>query len=152
MKRLISMLLLLAMLLSCLPVSVLADDTAIIEAEEIVDAAPTEDADAEELPEEEPLEEEVPAEETPEEQSSDEEMAVTLSADGERFFYFSAETKKELLIAPRKISFTAGSAHLRRAESGGHYAQAHKRRLPVRHQRRGEGLYHFVRALRAWTS
>ena len=56
MKRLISMLLLLAMLLSCLPVSVSADDTAITEAEEIVDAAPEEDADTEEPSEEEPLE------------------------------------------------------------------------------------------------
>lgn len=107
MKRLISMLLLLAMLLSCLPVSVSADDTAITEAAEIVDAAPAEDADAEELPEEKPLEE-LPTEETPEEQSSDEELAAVLSADGESFFYFSAETKKELLIAPRKIPFTAG--------------------------------------------
>ena len=108
MKRLISMLLLLAMLLSCLPVSVSADDTAITEAEEIVDAAPAEDADAEERPEEAPLEEELPAEETPEEQSAEEEMAAVLSTDGESFFYFSAETKKELLIAPRKIPFTAG--------------------------------------------
>lgn len=108
MKRLISMLLLLAMLLSCLPVSVSADDTAITEAEEIVDAAPAEDADAEEPPEEEPLEEEIPTEETPDEQSAEEEMAAVLSADGESFFYFSAETKKELLIAPRKVPFTAG--------------------------------------------
>ena len=108
MKRLISVLLLLAMLLSCLPVSVSADDTAITEAEEIVDAAPAEDADAEEPPEEEPLEEEIPTEETPDEQSAEEEMAAVLSADGESFFYFSAETKKELLIAPRKIPFTSG--------------------------------------------
>lgn len=108
MKRLISMLLLLAMLLSCLPVSVLADDTAIIEAEEIVDAAPEEDADTEEPSEEEPLEEEIPTEETPDEQSAEEEMAAVLSADGESFFYFSAETKKELLIAPRKVPFTSG--------------------------------------------
>ena len=108
MKRLISVLLLLAMLLSCLPVSVSADDTAITEAEEIVDAAPEENADAEELPEEEPLEEEIPTEETPDEQSAEEEMAAVLSADGESFFYFSAEAKKELLIAPRKVPFAAG--------------------------------------------
>ena len=108
MKRFVSVVLLLALLLGCLPVSVLADDTAITEAEEIVDAAPTEDADAEELPEEEPLEEEVPAEEVPEEQSAEEEMAAAFSADEESFFYFSAETKKDLLIAPRKIPFTAG--------------------------------------------
>ena len=110
MKRLISVLLLLAMLLSCLPVSVSADDTAITEAEEIVDAAPEENADAEELPEEEPLEEEIPTEETPDEQSAEEEMAAVLSADGESFFYFSAEAKKELLIAPRKVPFAASSA------------------------------------------
>ena len=108
MKRLISVLLLLAMLLSCLPVSVSADDTAITEAEEIVDAAPEENADAEELPEEEPLEEEIHTEETPDEQSAEEEMAAVLSADGESFFYFSAEAKKELLIAPRKVPFAAG--------------------------------------------
>ena len=108
MKRLISVLLLLAMLLSCLPVSVSADDTAITEAEEIVDAAPEENADAEEPSEEEPLEEEIHTEETPDEQSAEEEMAAVLSADGESFFYFSAETKKELLIAPRKVPFAAG--------------------------------------------
>ena len=83
MNRLISMLLLLAMLLSCLPVSVSADDTAITEAEEIVDAAPEEDADTEEPSEEEPLEEEIHTEETPDEQSAEEEMAAVLSADGE---------------------------------------------------------------------
>ena len=35
-------------------------------------------------------------------------MAAVLSADGESFFYFSAEAKKELLIAPRKVPFAAG--------------------------------------------
>lgn len=100
MKRLISMLLLLAMLLSCLPVSVSADDTAITEAEEIVDAAPEEDADAEEPPEEEPLEEEIPTEE-------DAPLADAFAMP-EHFFYFSAEVKDKLLIAPVKIAYEAG--------------------------------------------
>ena len=105
MKRLISMLLLLAMLLSCLPVSVLADDTAIIEAEEIVDAAPAEDA--EELPEEEPPEEEIPTEEeTPIADAFA--MPAALSESPEHFFYFSAEAKDKLLIAPVKIAYEAG--------------------------------------------
>ena len=107
MKRLISMLLLLAMLLSCLPVSVSADDTAITEAEEIVDAAPAEDADAEELPEEEPLEEEIPTEEDAPLADAFA-MPETLSENPEHFFYFSAEVKDKLLIAPRKIPFTSG--------------------------------------------
>lgn len=107
MKRLISMLLLLAMLLSCLPVSVSADDTAITEAEEIVDAAPAEDADAEEPPEEEPLEEEIPTEEDAPLADAFA-MPETLSENPEHFFYFSAEVKDKLLIAPVKIAYEAG--------------------------------------------
>ena len=83
MKRFVSILLLLALLVSCLPVSVLADNAAPAEAEDLVDAAPAEDAEVEALP-------------------------AAQSADGENFFYFSAETKKTLLVAPRKIPFTAG--------------------------------------------
>ena len=82
-KRLISALLLLAMLLSCLPLGVLAADAEPVEAENTVDAAPAKDAEVEALP-------------------------AAQSADGENFFYFSAETKKTLLVAPRKIPFTAG--------------------------------------------
>ncbi|MEI3078239.1 MAG: hypothetical protein V8T00_02660 [Oscillospiraceae bacterium] len=107
MKRLISVLLLLAMLLSCLPVSVSADDTAITEAEEIVDAAPEENADAEELPEEEPLEEEIPTEEDAPLADAFA-MPETLSENPEHFFYFSAEVKDKLLIAPVKIAYEAG--------------------------------------------
>ena len=71
------------MLLSCLPLSVLAADAEPVEAENTVDAAPAKDAEVEALP-------------------------AAQSADGENFFYFSAETKKTLLVAPRKIPFTAG--------------------------------------------
>ena len=45
MKRLISILLLLALLVSCLPVSVLADNAAPAEVEDLVDAAPAEAAE-----------------------------------------------------------------------------------------------------------
>ena len=107
MKRLISMLLLLAMLLSCLPVSVLADDTAITEAEEIVETVPAEDADAEELPEEEPAEEEIPTEEDALLADAFI-MPEALSESPEHFFYFSAEAKDKLLIAPVKIAYAAG--------------------------------------------
>lgn len=82
-KRMTAALLLLAMLLSCLPLGVLAADAEPVEAENTVDAAPAKDAEVEDLP-------------------------AAQSADGENFFYFSAETKKTLLVAPRKIPFTAG--------------------------------------------
>ena len=82
-KRMTAALLLLVMLLSCLPLGVLAADAEPVEAENTVDAAPAEDAEVEALP-------------------------AAQSADGENFFYFSAETKKTLLVAPRKIPFTAG--------------------------------------------
>ena len=82
-KRMTAALLLLVMLLSCLPLSVLAADAEPVEAENTVDAAPAKDAEVEALP-------------------------AAQSADGENFFYFSAETKKTLLVAPRKIPFTAG--------------------------------------------
>ena len=88
MKRLISILLLLAMLLSCLPLGVLAADAEPVEAENTVDAAPAEDAEIEDV--------------------AAAALPAAQSADGENFFYFSAETKKTLLVAPRKIPFTAG--------------------------------------------
>ena len=88
MKRFVSILLLLALLVSCLPVSVLADNAAPAEAEDLVDAAPAEAAEVED--------------------TAAEALPAAQSADGEAFFYFSAETKKTLLVAPRKIPFTAG--------------------------------------------
>ena len=77
MKRFVSVVLLLALILGCLPVSVLADDTALPEAE-----AFTEDAPAEDVP------------------------AVLASEEG-GFFYFSAESDGKLLVAPVKISFAS---------------------------------------------
>ena len=88
MKRFVSILLLLALLVSCLPVSVLADNAAPAEVEDLVDAAPAEAAEVED--------------------TAAETLPAAQSADGEAFFYFSAETKKTLLVAPRKIPFTAG--------------------------------------------
>lgn len=82
-KRMTAALLLLAMLLSCLPLSVLAADAEPVEAENTVDAAPAEDAEVEALP-------------------------AAQSADGENFFYFSAEAEGKLLIAPVKISYQDG--------------------------------------------
>lgn len=88
MKRFVSILLLLALFVSCLPVSVLADNAAPTETEDLADAAPAEDAEVEDV--------------------EAEALPAAQSADGENFFYFSAETKKTLLVAPRKIPFTAG--------------------------------------------
>ena len=87
-KRMTAALLLLVMLLSCLPLSVLAADAEPVEAENTGDAAPAEDAEVED--------------------TAAEALPAAQSADGENFFYFSAETKKTLLVAPRKIPFTAG--------------------------------------------
>ena len=55
-KRMTAALLLLAMLLSCLPLSVLAADAELVEAEETVDTVPAENTDAE-VTTEEPVEE-----------------------------------------------------------------------------------------------
>lgn len=91
-KRLISALLLLAMLLSCLPLSVLAADAEPVEAENTVDAAPAENTDAE-VTTEEPVEE----------------AAISTQAvNASGYFYFSAETANKLLIAPVRIAFTDG--------------------------------------------
>ena len=88
MKRFISILLLLAMLLSCLPLSVLAADAEQVEAENTVDAAPAEDAKVED--------------------TAAGALPAAQSADGENFFYFSAEAEGRLLIAPVKISYQDG--------------------------------------------
>ena len=88
MKRLISILLLLAMLLSCLPLGVLAADAEPVEAENTVDAAPAEDAEIEDV--------------------AAAALPAAQSADGENFFYFSAEAEGKLLIAPVKISYQDG--------------------------------------------
>lgn len=87
-KRMTAALLLLAMLLSCLPLGVLAADAEPVEAENTVDAAPAEDAEIED--------------------AAAEALPAAQSADGENFFYFSAEAEGKLLIAPVKISYQDG--------------------------------------------
>lgn len=91
-KRMTAALLLLAMLLSCLPLGVLAADAEPVEAEETVDTAPAENTDAE-VTTEEPVEE----------------AAISTQAvNASGYFYFSAETANKLLIAPTRIAFTDG--------------------------------------------
>lgn len=91
-KRMTAALLLLAMLLSCLPLSVLAADAELVEAEETVDTVPAENTDAE-VTTEEPVEE----------------AAISTQAvNASGYFYFSAETANKLLIAPTRIAFTDG--------------------------------------------
>ncbi len=83
-KRMTAALLLLAMLLSCLPLGVLAADAEPVEAEEAADA--------------------VTAEEIVTEEAEISTQAVNASG----YFYFSAETANKLLIAPTRITFTDG--------------------------------------------
>ena len=91
-KRMTAALLLLAMLLSCLPLGVLAADAEPVEAEETVDIVPAETAD-EEVTTEEPVEE----------------AAISTQAvNANNYFYFSAESKDQLLIAPTRIAFMDG--------------------------------------------
>lgn len=91
-KRMTAALLLLAMLLACLPLGVLAADAEPVEAEETVDIVPAETAD-EEVTTEEPVEE----------------AAISTQAvNANNYFYFSAETANKLLIAPTRIAFTDG--------------------------------------------
>ena len=91
-KRMTAALLLLAMLLSCLPLGVLAADAEPVEVSETVDTAPAETAD-EEVTAEEPVEE----------------AAISTQAvNANNYFYFSAETANKLLIAPVRIAFTDG--------------------------------------------
>lgn len=91
-KRMTAALLLLAMLLSCLPLGVLAADAEPVEAEETVDTVPAENTDAE-VTTEEPVEE----------------AAISTQAvNASGYFYFSAETANKLLIAPVRIAFTDG--------------------------------------------
>lgn len=91
-KRMTAALLLLAMLLSCLPLGVLAADAELVEAEETVDTVPAGNTDAE-VTTEEPVEE----------------AAISTQAvNASGYFYFSAETANKLLIAPVRIAFTDG--------------------------------------------
>lgn len=104
-KRMTAALLLLAMLLSCLPLSVLAADAELVEAEETVDTVPAENTDAE-VTTEEPVEE----------------AAISTQAvNASRYFYFSAETANKLLIAPTRIAFTDGQT-IRQALNASKYS------------------------------
>ena len=91
-KRMTAALLLLAMLLACLPLGVLAADAEPVEAEETVDTVPAEDTGTEEIAEE-------PVEEA---------AISTQAVNANNYFYFSAETANKLLIAPTRIAFTDG--------------------------------------------
>ena len=104
-KRMTAALLLLAMLLSCLPLSVLAADAELVEAEETVDTVPAENTDAE-VTTEEPVEE----------------AAISTQAvNASGYFYFSAETANKLLIAPTRIAFTDGQT-IRQALNASKYS------------------------------
>lgn len=104
-KRMTAALLLLAMLLSCLPLSVLAADAELVEAEETVDTVPAENTDAE-VTTEEPVEE----------------AAISTQAvNASGYFYFSAETANKLLIAPMRIAFTDGQT-IRQALNASKYS------------------------------
>lgn len=104
-KRMTAALLLLAMLLSCLPLSVLAADAELVEAEETVDTVPAENTDAE-VTTEEPVEE----------------AAISTQAiNASGYFYFSAETANKLLIAPTRIAFTDGQT-IREALNASRYS------------------------------
>ena len=104
-KRMTAALLLLVMLLSCLPLSVLAADAELVEAEETVDTVPAENTDAE-VTTEEPVEE----------------AAISTQAvNASGYFYFSAETANKLLIAPVRIAFTDGQT-IRQALNASKYS------------------------------
>ena len=104
-KRMTAALLLLAMLLSCLPLGVLAADAEPVEAEETMDTVPAENTDAE-VTTEEPVEE----------------AAISTQAvNASGYFYFSAETANKLLIAPVRIAFTDGQT-IRQALNASQYS------------------------------
>lgn len=104
-KRMTAALLLLAMLLSCLPLGVLAADAELVEAEETVDTVPAGNTDAE-VTTEEPVEE----------------AAISTQAvNASGYFYFSAETANKLLIAPVRIAFTDGQT-IRQALNASKYS------------------------------
>ena len=92
-KRLISALLLLAILLSCLPFTALAAETEETEVSDVPTSEITELVDMD-----------ISAEPVT--------LASGEDASAENFFYFSAETENVLLVAPRKIRFSDGQTIL----------------------------------------
>ena len=97
MKRLISILLLLAMLLSCLPLSVLAAET---ETPDVGDAP---------IPE---------ITETADTASTNE--PVTLTNDSAGFFYLTATAADRVIIAPERVAYTAGQTIMQALLASGH--------------------------------
>ena len=97
MKRLISILLLLAMLLSCLPLSVLAVET---EAPEVGDVP---------IPE---------ITETADTASTNE--PVTLTNDSAGFFYLTATAADRVIIAPERVNYAAGQTIAQALLASGH--------------------------------
>ncbi len=104
-KRKPAALLLLAMLLSCLPLGVLAADAEPVEEPGTVDAVPVEDTGTEEIAEE-------PVEEA---------AISTQAVNANNYFYFSAETASKLLIAPVRLAFTDGQT-IRQALNASKYS------------------------------
>lgn len=104
-KRMTAALLLLAMLLSCLPLGVLAADAEPVEEPGTVDAVPVEDTGTEEIAEE-------PVEEA---------AISTQAVNANNYFYFSAETASKLLIAPVRLAFTDGQT-IRQALNASKYS------------------------------
>ena len=96
-KRMTAALLLLAMLLSCLPLGVLAADAEPVEEPGTVDAMPVEDTGTEEA------------------------EISTQAVNASGYFYFSAETANKLLIAPTRIAFTDGQT-IRQALNASKYS------------------------------
>ena len=92
-KRLISALLLLAMLLSCLPFTALAAETEETEVSDVPTSEITELVDMD-----------ISAEPVT--------LASGEDASAENFFYFSAETENMLIAAPRKVPFSDGQTIL----------------------------------------
>lgn len=96
-KRLISALLLLAMLCSCLPLSVLAVETEAPEAGDVPTSKITEIADTDSSAE-----------------------PVTLTDDPASFFYLTATAADRVIIAPERVSYTAGQTIMQALLASGH--------------------------------
>ena len=96
-KRLISALLLLAMLCSCLPLSVLAVETEAPEVGDVATPEITEIADTDSSAE-----------------------PVTLTDDPAGFFYLTAAAADRVIIAPERVAYTAGQTILQALLASGH--------------------------------
>ncbi len=102
-KRMTAALLLLAMLLSCLPLSVLAADAEQVEAKNTMDTVPAEDTGTEEIGR----------------RTCGEVRKQAVNANN--YFYFSAESASKLLIAPVRLAYTDGQT-IRQALNASKYS------------------------------